>query len=132
MSFVTAQDAEDAFYDAIEAGDARAMAGVWEDAPDIACLLPMAPLVMGPEVMTLWRTLFDQVGAFDIQVRHLAWIECAETAIHLVEERTQSQPGAQPPPPIYGTNIYRRGPDGWHLILHQNAPTPPPPGTPGF
>ena len=42
MSFATPQDAEDAFYDALEGGDAEAMAAVWDPAADIACLLPMS------------------------------------------------------------------------------------------
>jgi ketosteroid isomerase-like protein len=132
MPFETPQDAEDAFYDALEAGDAAAMAQVWDDSEGIACLLPMTPLVMGKEVLQLWRSVFEQAGAFDIQVRHIAWIEAGDTAIHLIEERAQAQtptPG-QPGPAIYGTNIFRLGADGWRLLVHQNSPTPPPPGGP--
>jgi ketosteroid isomerase-like protein len=132
MPFETPQDAEDAFYDALEAGNADAMTAVWEDAEDIACLLPMTPLVMGREVFRLWRSLFEQIGGIDIQVRHLAWIEAGDAAIHLIEERTQSGATGQPGPAIYGTNLFRRGPDGWRLLMHQNAPTPSPPGAPGL
>ncbi len=132
MPFDTAQDAEDAFYDALEAGDADAMARVWEDSEAIACLLPMTPLVIGREVLQLWRSIFEQSGAFDIQVRHLAWIDAGDTAIHLIEERThQGQQGAgsgPAAPAIYGTNVFRKGADGWRLLMHQNSPTPPPPG----
>lgn len=131
MPFDTPQDAEDAFYDALEAGDAAAMAQVWDDSDEIACLLPMTPLVMGREVLQLWRSIFEQAGAFDIQVRHLAWIQTGDTAVHLIEERTQPPNPAQPPLAIYGTNLYRRGPDGWRLFMHQNSPTPMPPGGPG-
>ena len=71
MPFDTPQDAEDAFYDALESGDADAMAQVWESSTDIACLLPMTPLIRGPEVLEMWRSMFAQGAAFDIQVRHL-------------------------------------------------------------
>ncbi len=131
MPFDTPQDAEDAYYDALEAGDSAAMAQVWDDSDEIACLLPMTPLVLGREVLQLWRSIFEQAGAFDIQVRHLAWIETGDTAIHLIEERTQGQNPSQPAPAIYGTNLFRRGPDGWRLLMHQNSPTPMPPGGPG-
>jgi ketosteroid isomerase-like protein len=131
MPFETPQDAEDAFYDALEAGDAAAMTQVWEDSESIACLLPMTPLVMGREVLELWRSIFEQAGAFDLQVRHLAWIDCGDTVIHLIEERAQGGPAGQPGPAIYGTNIFRQGVDGWRLLIHQNAPGPQMQGAPG-
>jgi ketosteroid isomerase-like protein len=131
MRFETPQDVEDAYYDALESADPMAMEQVWEDSEEVACLLPMTPLVMGSEVRRLWQAIFAQVGAFDIQVRHLAWIEAGETAIHLVEERLQDAAPGRSPPPIYGTNIYRHGADGWRLLLHQSSPTPPPPSLTG-
>lgn len=131
MSFATPQDAEDAFYDALEGGDAEAMAAVWDPAADIACLLPMSPLIQGAEVMEMWRSMFEQGMAFDIQVSHLAWIEGGDMALHLIEERI-GQPdrasGGQVPT-VYGTNLFRRGSEGWRLVMHQNSPVPPPPGT---
>ena len=127
MRFETPQNAEDAYYDALEAGDVEAMDAVWAASDDIACLLPMAPMAIGPQVRHLWRTLFGQGARFDIQVRHLRWIESHEVAIHLIEERVEGANGAPAPPPVYGTNVFRRGPDGWRLVLHQNSPTPPPP-----
>ncbi|MBK1716594.1 YybH family protein [Thiocystis violacea] len=130
MPYETPQDAEDAYYDALESGDAEAMTQVWEASEEIFCLLPMAPLAIGRQVQQLWRAIFEQGGRFDLQVRHLSWIEHGDLAIHLIEERTQGQPGATPPP-IYATNIFRRGPDGWRLLVHQNSPTlPPPPAVP--
>jgi ketosteroid isomerase-like protein len=132
MPFETPQDAEDAFYDAIEAGDAVAMSKIWENSEHIACLLPMTPLVIGREVLQLWQSIFEHAGAFDIQVHHIAWIETADTAMHLIEERSPGQTPGQPGPAIYGTNVFARGPDGWHLVMHQNSPTPSPPDGPGM
>lgn len=134
MRFETPQDAEDAFYDALENGDADAMARVWEPSADIACLLPMTPLIQGPEVLEMWRSMFAQGAAFDIQVRHLRWVEGVDLAVHLIEERiavpqdaTRGGPG-KPVPPVYASNLFRRGAEGWHLVVHQNSPAPPPPG----
>lgn len=131
MPFATPQDAEDAYYDALDSGDAEAMARVWEASEQIACLLPMSPLAVGAAVQRLWQGILARGTRFDLQVRHLAWIEHDDLAIHLVEERSPGRAG-QVLPPIYGTNVYRRGADGWCLVLHQNSPTPPPPpGMPG-
>lgn len=125
--FATPQEAEDAFYDAIDERDAERLRGVWEDSADIACLLPMQPLRRGNQVHEAWTPLFGGDFHLDIQVRHLHWVEMADLAIHYVEEAV-SVPGRPPQPPVLATNIYRRGPDGWRLLLHQNSPAPPPPG----
>ncbi|EXJ13299.1 YybH family protein [Imhoffiella purpurea] len=129
MSYETPQAAEDAYYDALESGDVEAMAGVWGADEEVACLLPMTPAAIGPQVQRMWRAIFEQGGRFDLQVTHLGWVEGADLAIHLVEERVVAQPGREVPSPIYATNVFRRGPDGWRLMLHQNSPTPPPPPT---
>lgn len=128
MSFETPQDAEDAFYDALEAGDPGAMAEVWEKSAEVACLLPMTPFAHGAEVSELWRAMLSTGSGFDIQVRHLRWIEEGAIAIHLVEEQIGGTGNGQKPPALYCTNVYRQGPSGWRMILHQNAPTPPPAG----
>jgi ketosteroid isomerase-like protein len=134
MPFDTPQDAEDAYYDAIESGDAEAMIRVWEASADIACLLPMTPLLQGPEVPAMWQSMFGQGVAFDIQVRHLGWIMGDDLALHLIEERVAppaDAAGERPPqstPPVYASNLFRRGADGWRLVVHQNSPVPAPPG----
>ena len=127
MGYATPQDAEDAYYDALENGDAEAMAQVWESSDETLCLLPMMPPAIGQQVPRLWRAIFEQGGRFDLQVQHRLWIEHGDLVIHWVEERAQVAPGAQVPPPIYATHVYRRGADGWRLLVHQNSPTPPPP-----
>ena len=126
--FSTAQDAEDAFYDSIDERNAERLRDVWEHSSDIACLLPLQPLLHGEEVHSAWTPLFEGDMRLDIQVRHIRWLELGDLAIHYVEELV-STPGRPPQPPLFATNIYRNGSDGWHLILHQNSPAPPPPGT---
>lgn len=124
----SAQAAEDAFYDALDDRDVGRLRGVWEDSVDIACLLPMQPLLHGAEVDAAWRPLMHGDLRLDIQVRHIRWLETGDLAIHFVEERV-SVGGRPSPAPVYATNIYRKGATGWRLLLHQNSPTPPPPGT---
>jgi len=128
QELATPQDAEDAFYDAIDERDAEGLRGVWEDSADIACLLPMQPVLHGADVHEAFRPLLDGEVTLDIQVRHLRWLEAGDIAIHFVEERV-SAPGAPPQPAVYAINIFRRGNSGWRLLIHQNSPTPPPPGS---
>lgn len=128
--FASAQDTEDAFYDALDECNAERMTAVWGDGPNIACLLPMHPLLFGEEVRGLWAPMFA-AGAIDLQVRHLRWVELGDLAIHYVQEWVNPPPGQRAPPPVYATNVFHRGPGGWHLVSHQNSPTPPPPGAMG-
>jgi len=129
QEFATPQDAEDAYYDAIEEGDLDAMLAVWEKSDDIACLLPMAPLAQGHGKMTeVWGPLLQSGTKVDIEVLHLHWVEAGDIAIHYLRERVNVPGQPQQQPPIYCTNIYRKSGDGWHMILHQNSPAAPPPG----
>jgi len=135
MTFPTPQEAEDAYYDALESGDLDALLNIWDDADDIVCALPLRPLVMGrPAVTAAWREVLDAMPAIDLQVRHLQWIQGEDLAIHFAEELPEGPPGG-PAMPVYAINVFRRGSDGWRLIAHQNAPAPPPQGAappPGF
>lgn len=125
-TYANPQDAEDAFYDAIDERDSKRLREVWEDSPDIACLLPMQHLLHGKQVLEAWTPLFGGDFHLDIQVRHVRWLETRDLAIHYLEEQI-AVPGRPPQPPVLATNIYRRGADGWRMILHQNSPSPPPP-----
>ncbi len=125
--YASPQDAEDAFYDAIDERDAERLRGVWEDSPDIACLLPMQPLLLGDQVHEAWTPLFGGDFHLDIEVTHIRWLLAGDLAIHYLEERV-TVPGRPAQPPVLATNIYRQGADGWRLILPQNSPAPPPQG----
>ena len=131
-TYSTPQEAEDAFYDALDEGNLEQLLSVWSDTDDISCLLPMQQLIQGrQQVVELFTEILSRQQRVSLAIAHLNWIETDVIAIHLVEETLLGAPSdAPPPPPLYGTNIYRREADGWRLIVHQNAPTPqpPPPG----
>ena len=126
--FALPQDAEDAYYDAIDENDLEAMMSVWDDSAETLCLLPMMPAQRGAAaIRQAWEPLLGGELSLDLEIKHLSWIEHGDIAIHLVEEHVQTpgQPGKQT---LYATNVYRKGGDGWRILMHQNSPTPPPPG----
>jgi len=129
QTYNTPQDAEDAYYDALEDGDLNRLLSIWADTDDICCLLPMYPMIQGRDgVRDVFSHLLAQSHGVTLAINHLNWIQTDDIAIHLVEETIQNTPAGSPPaPPFYGTNIYRKDNSGWRLIVHQNAPTPPPP-----
>lgn len=125
--FATAQAAEDAFYDALEERDADLMARVWDDSPDVACMLPMQPIVHGVQVRNMMRDLLRSKVPLDIKVTHIRWVELGDVAIHYLEEHNNAARTPTNAPGIYATNVFRRrGEAGWSMILHQNSPPPPP------
>ena len=127
--YQTPQEAEDAFYDALDEGNLEQLLSVWAETDDICCLLPMHPMIQGRQgVVDVFTQMFSQGHGVSLAVAHLVWIETDDMAIHQVEETVLGvPPDTTPPPPFYGTNIYLKGSTGWRLIVHQNAPTPPPP-----
>jgi ketosteroid isomerase-like protein len=129
QTYKTPQEAEDAFYDALEEGNLTQLLSVWADSDDICCLLPMYPLIQGRKgVEDVFSHLLSQGHGVELSINHLSWIQTADIAIHQVEQTVQNVPDGTPPPaPFYGTNIYRKDRRGWYLIVHQNAPTPQPP-----
>lgn len=127
MNYATPQAAEDAYYDALESADLDALVDVWDLDDNTACLLPMRPLAVGKAaIAAAFKEIFDAMPGVDLQVSHIAWIESGDIAVHLVEETPSGGPPGQPAMSVYATNIYRLTGDGWRMILHQNAPVPPP------
>jgi uncharacterized protein (TIGR02246 family) len=124
--YPTPQDAEDAYYDAIDEKDLSAMMSVWEESEQILCLLPMMPLLQGrANIRQAWKPMLGGELQLEMEVKHLEWIEGDKLAIHLVEEHVKV-PGQPQTQIVYATNVYRRSEDGWRILMHQNAPTPPP------
>ena len=128
IRFDTPQDTEDAYYDALEAGNLEDLLGCWEASDDVACLLPMQNLARGPDqVRRVFEPLFRDGQKVALSVTHMHWIETEVLAVHLVKETAEPPPG-QPEISVYAANVYRLGTDGWRLLVHQNSPTPPPVG----
>jgi ketosteroid isomerase-like protein len=127
-SHASPQDAEDAYYDALEDGDLDRVMAVWDDSDEISCLLPMQGLVQGRvAVRAAFAPLLGDGRGVALSIRHLQWVEGADLALHWVEEAAEPPPG-RPAVNVYAINVYRRGSAGWCLLAHQNAPAAPPPG----
>ena len=85
--YTTPQEAEDAFYDALDEADLKQLLSVWAESDDICCLLPMQPLVQSRQGVTdIFTHLFSQGHGVSLAIAHLCWIETDDIAIHQVEE----------------------------------------------
>ena len=102
--------ANDAFYDAYESANIRAMSRVWGKAPHVKCCQPGRRFVIGyKEVMDSWKELFasqkdqwpSKISVTEIRVvtaSDIAWVTCLETL-----DQGQGAEAAQ----VLSTNIFR-------------------------
>lgn len=131
MSFPTPEAAEAAFYAAFEARSPDAMMAVWCGDDGVACIHPLAAPLNGRAAVTAgWRSLFEAAGQFRIRVETAHEIREADQVIRIVREYLVIGYETEPRPPILATNVYRRGADGWCMVLHHASPlqvggTPP-------
>lgn len=128
-TFETAQDAEDVFYDAFEETDLEKMMSAWSNGDDIVCIQPLRKQVQGrAAVIESWKEVFAIDAHVEIEVHHQHWIEIDDIAIHIVHEQLIFNGDRKQMPPVFiATNVYRRGDDGWRIVLHHASPPPPPP-----
>lgn len=120
----TPQQAEIAFYQAFEHGDAAAMTALWENSDDIVCVHPMGSALRGTRaVAEAWREIFSNDVRMRFAIEEIHTTRTDSIAIHIVKEHI-AVPGGKPVAPMMATNIYRESADGWRMILHHASPSP--------
>ena len=123
--FTTAQDAEAAFYEALEKTDLEAMMAVWSDDDDIVCVHPGGMRLAGVEqVREAWRQIFAGGQSLRFRLRHLRAIDGMSLAVHSVYEQITVTGEPQARHPVVATNIYMRTENGWRMIAHHASPAP--------
>ncbi|KAA3628851.1 MAG: SgcJ/EcaC family oxidoreductase [Proteobacteria bacterium] len=123
--YPTANDAEQAFYEAFETGNLEVMMQVWAADETIACIHPLQrPLSGVDEIRTGWEQIFAGEPPMEFRVSRLHRTQSEDVAIHIVEENILVGKEREPHAPVLATNIYRREEDGWRLMLHHSSPAP--------
>jgi ketosteroid isomerase-like protein len=135
--FPTAQDAENAFYEALERCDLEGMMAVWAEDEDIVCVHPAGGRLSGQdEVRESWAKIFAAGPRARLRVEQQVAISGMMLAVHSVfenfsiasESRAQGDEMRQPAP-IVATNVYLRTAAGWRMIVHHASPAPAQPQT---
>jgi len=126
--FPTAQDAENAFYEALERTDLEGMMAVWAEDEDIVCVHPGGPRLTGQdEVRESWARMFAAGGRARVHISQQVAISAMMLAVHSVHENFTVEGEAQPRAPIVATNVYLRTAAGWRMIVHHASPGVVPP-----
>ena len=119
LIFPTPQDAEAAFYDAIEHGNLEQLMLVWAEDEEIVCVHPGGPRLTGyAAIRDVWRRIFEGGVKFRIRLAD-------GTAVHTVIEHVSVRDDESQRAPVVATNVFVRGALGWRLVLHHASPAPP-------
>jgi ketosteroid isomerase-like protein len=123
--FPAAQDAENAFYEALERCDLDGMMAVWAEDEDIVCIHPTGPRLTGQdEVRSGWARIFAGGPGARVQISLQVAISGMMIAVHSVHENFTVEGDPRPRPPVIATNVYLRTPAGWRMIVHHASPAP--------
>ncbi len=123
--FPTAQDAENAFYEALERADLEAMMAVWSEDEEIVCVHPAGRRLAGQEqVREAWRQMFAAGPSMRVQVTQQVVASGMMLAVHSVHENITITGEQRARPPMVATNVYLRTPAGWRMVVHHASPAP--------
>lgn len=120
----SAEAAETAFYEALQAADVEALMRIWADEDELVCVHPGGPRIVGAAAI---RASFEQIlgtGALRITPERVLRTVTLSCAVHNVVERVQMH--GNPDDAKFGfvlaTNVYVKTPDGWRMVLHHASP----------
>ncbi len=121
--FATPEDAEAAFYEALERADLEAMMNVWAEDEDIVCVHPAGPRLTGFEsVRESWREIFAAGPNLRFQLTGQQYLRGMRIAVHSLHENIALAGQSQPVSPIVATNIYIQTDRGWRMLVHHASP----------
>jgi uncharacterized protein (TIGR02246 family) len=127
-NFPTAQDAENAFYEALERCDLEGMMAVWAEDEDIVCVHPGAPRLTGQDqIRESWARIFSGGPRARVHITNQVAISGMMLAVHSVHENFSIEGQARGdvrPAMTVATNVYLRTAAGWRMIVHHASLAP--------
>lgn len=130
-SFPTPEDAEAAFYEALEQGNLESMMDVWADDEEIVCVHPGGPRLTGfDQVREGWALIFKSGSQAKVHLTERVVVQGMMFSVHSLHENVYA-PGARPGrASAVVTNVYLRSAGGWRLIAHHASPAQRPAAAP--
>ena len=121
--FNTPEEAEIAFYEAIERGDINALGSVWSLDDSIVCIHPGANRIEGrAQVLESFSDMFAESPAIGFSISDSLQTQSDGLAIHLVREEIELN--GQLISIMVSTNIYHKEDGGWRMLLHHSSHEP--------
>lgn len=125
VAITSADDCEQQFYEAMQAGDIERLMALWADDDEVACIHPGSPRLVGLQaIRTSFAGMF-RAGGIDVRVDRVRRHQMGQTAVHHVVERVQAM-GSDGPriALVVVTNVYVQGAFGWRIAVHHASPQP--------
>ncbi len=124
MTFNSPEEAEAAFYKAIEQADVIAMMAVWAEDEEVICVHPGGERLIGMEaVRESWRRIFaggPRMRFSLLQVRtHASRLVSIRNLYERISVGTDPRQHL-----VLATNVYVLGASGWHMLMHHASPLP--------
>lgn len=121
--FKTPEEAENAFYEAIEKADMEALDEVWSSEDNIVCIHPGASRIEGRKaVLASFVELFSDAPILNFSIVDALYTGNEGLAVHLVREEIELD--GQVVTILVSTNIYHVEDGGWRMLLHHASPEP--------
>lgn len=120
--FLTAEEAERAFYRAFANLSFGEMGRVWA-MDGVACIHPGGPLLVGRgEVLKSWARILSAGAPPELHYETVLVQASGDLSTHLVREMIASAAGRETVV-VQAVNAYRKQPDGgWRMVLHHATP----------
>jgi ketosteroid isomerase-like protein len=130
-TFLTPQEAEAAFYEALERADLDAMMEVWSEDDEVSCIHPGGPRLTGYEqVRENWTQIFKSRQRLQVQLSDQVIVSGMMFSVHSLHETilVRGAPGGAEGAcsVVVTTNAYVRAASGWRMVLHHASPAPAP------
>ena len=117
--FASAEDVENAFYEAIAHANLEALMNVWADDEEIICIHPTGQRLRGAAaIRESWRTIFANNPQLTVRITHSIHWNSMLLSVHSVVETLYLGNEPTPHGPMLATNVFQRGASGWRLLSH--------------
>ncbi len=124
--FASPQDAETAFYEALERGDIEAMMAVWAEDEEVVLVHPGGPRLVGyASVREAWQRVFSNGKQLRVRLSRQTAVTTPFAMISTVLEHIATVDDESMSAPVAATNVYVRGALGWRMVAHHASPVPP-------
>lgn len=114
--YANPDDAETAFYEALERSDTEALMAVWSEDEDTVCIHPTGTQLSGLNpIRDSWRGIFLN-NRLRVSASRVAQWQSLLLAVHQLVETVFIGDDLSPHGPLFVTHVYSRGAHGWRLV----------------
>jgi ketosteroid isomerase-like protein len=119
-SFISPDEVQNAFYEAVRRADLGTLMGLWSDDDDVVCTHPAGVQFAGlAAIRRGWQGVFAKGGLALSPRSILRWNSMTIAGNHVAESLVKEGREAAR---FYSTHIFSRGPFGWRMVCRQTLP----------